>query len=182
MLEELNILEIVVGRLDRKSVPYMVTGSVAMNYYAEPRMTRDIDIVIELERKDAETIYNLFKDDFYVSLDVIEQEIEIRGMFSIIHLEEIVKIDFIIRKESGYRELEFSRRRKVKIDDFEAYIVSPEDLILSKLFWAKDSHSELQLNDVKNLLQENVDMDYVEKWAKELEIDDLLLEVLNEGY
>ena len=115
MLEELNILKIVAGRLNKKAVPYMVTGSVAMNYYAEPRMTRDIDMVVELEQKDAKTIYNLFSDDFYISLDVIEQEIEIRGIFSIIHLEEIVKIDFIIRKESEYRELEFNRRRKVKM-------------------------------------------------------------------
>jgi len=182
MQEEQKILEIVVSRLDRKSMRYMITGSVAMNYYAEPRMTRDTDIVIELGREDAETIYNLFCDDFYVNLDVIEQEIENKGIFSIIHFEEVVKIDFIIRKESEYRKLEFNRRKKVKIDDIETYIVSIEDLILSKLFWARDSHSELQLNDVKNLLQEEVDMAYVEKWTKELEVVDLLLEALNEGY
>jgi len=42
----------------------------------------------------------------------------------------------------------------VTVDDQDLYVVSPEDLILSKLEWAKDSRSEVQLNDVRNLLKD----------------------------
>jgi hypothetical protein len=64
----------------------------------------------------------------------------------------VIKVDFIVRKQDEYRRVEFERRQKVAILDFTTCIVSKEDLIISKLWWAKDSHSELQLGDVKNLL------------------------------
>ena len=48
MLNEIDILRDICGRLDSLQIPYMLTGSMAMNYYAVPRMTRDIDLVIAL--------------------------------------------------------------------------------------------------------------------------------------
>jgi hypothetical protein len=61
-------------------------------------------------------------------------------------------VDFIIRKDQEYRLAEFKRRKKITIADFTTYIVSIEDLIISKLNWMRDSDSELQKNDVKSLL------------------------------
>ena len=58
------------------------------------------------------------------------------------------------------------------------WIVSKEDLILSKLYWAKDSHSEFQLRDVKNLLASGYDTAYLEDWSRRLGLHDLLAEVL----
>ena len=48
MNDQLDVLREIVERLDRAGIACMVSGSTALNYYAEPRMTRDIDIVIEL--------------------------------------------------------------------------------------------------------------------------------------
>ena len=59
---------------------------------------------------------------------------------------------------------EFGRRRDIGIEDFQTTIISREDLILSKLSWAKDSVSEMQLRDVSNLLVENCDTDYLRRW------------------
>jgi hypothetical protein len=53
-------------------------------------------------------------------------------------------------------------------------LVSREDLILSKLAWARDSGSELQLRDVRALLTDTVDQDYLQRWAQELEVSHLL--------
>jgi hypothetical protein len=75
-------------------------------------------------------------------------------MFNLIHDEYIIKIDFVVRKDTPYRRRAFSRRKKVTVDDQDLYVVAPEDLILSKLEWAKDSRSEVQLNDVRNLLKD----------------------------
>ena len=66
MNEELEVLDYITHALHNAKIEYMLTGSVAANYYAEPRMTRDIDIVIELQDKDVETITQLFQDDFYI--------------------------------------------------------------------------------------------------------------------
>ena len=176
MINEFKVLKDVVTRLNKNKIPYMLSGSIAMNYYSEPRMTRDIDIVVEIES--AEKFYNLFKKNFYIDLEMIKDSILNKKMFNIIHLGEIIKIDFMVRKDSEFRKTEFRRRRKVKIGNLEIFIVSIEDLVLSKLVWAKDNHSEIQLKDVKNLLREKVDMEYIKKWAGVLLINNLLNEVL----
>ena len=48
MQNELDIVRDVSVKLDSASIGYMLTGSMAMNYYAQPRMTRDIDVVVAL--------------------------------------------------------------------------------------------------------------------------------------
>ena len=177
MNEELSVLKIVATRLRQANIPYMVSGSIAANFYGHPRMTRDVDIIIELTFEDIPKFYRLFEDDFYVDETMIHEAIGYHSMFNIIHNETVIKVDFIIRKDTPYRRLEFNRKCLMKIDDFEVFVASLEDLILSKLYWAKDSQSELQLNDVKILIRENrdqLDENYLDKWANQLQIIHLL--------
>ena len=182
MNEELEVLKKVTLCLYESGIAYMITGSIAMNYYAFPRMTRDIDIVIEMQKKDIPIIVDLFKDDFYVDRDSIVEAVNKHRMFNIIHNEYVIKVDFIVRKLSEYRQVEFQRRQQIKIDDVSMWIVSLEDLILSKLWWSKDSLSEMQIADVKNLLYSanNIDNAYIGKWAGKMNLGDILNGVINE--
>ena len=100
------------------------------------------------------------------------------SIFNLIHQESVIKVDCIIRKSSQYRRAEFERRQKISIHNFATFIVSKEDLIISKLSWAKDSHSEVQLGDVRNLLATGYDTDYLQRWTRELGLDTLLRECL----
>ena len=179
MSEELDILKSVCQRLKNAHIPYMITGSIAANFYAVPRMTRDIDIVIEVERQDATRLWGIFKDDFYIDEGSVREAIERRDMFNIIHNERVIKIDFIVRKDTPYRKLEFKRRQKIQIEGAGISVVRIEDLILSKLFWAKDSLSEIQLGDVRNLLAtaKDVDFRYLEKWIHPLDLEDVYQKV-----
>ena len=154
MLSELKIFRDVIEKLNNNNIPYMISGSVAMNYYAIPRMTRDIDIIIEI--KNIKAFYGTFKKDYYINQEMVSAAVKHQQMFNIIHLKEVIKIDFIIRKNTEYRKTEFERRKKVEIDGMGVFIVSIEDLIISKLLCGKDSHSELQIRDVKNLLKEKL--------------------------
>jgi hypothetical protein len=179
MSDELEILELVTGRLDAAGFAYMVSGSVAMSFYAQPRMTRDVDIVVELHPQDAARLSALFVADFYCDVEDVRQAIAHQGLFNLVHLERSLKVDMIVRKDLPYRTEEFARRRRVEVLGVPLWVVSPEDLVLSKLFWAKDSHSELQLRDVRNLLSSVADLDlgYVGRWAQSLGVADLLAEV-----
>jgi predicted nucleotidyltransferase len=179
MTDELDILKLVAARLGAAGIPYMVSGSMAMNYYAQPRMTRDIDIVIELDAGNVDRVAALFAPDFLCEVEAVREAVRRRGMFNVIHGESIVKVDFIVRKDSAYRLEEFARRRSVDVGGVTVSMVSAEDLLLSKLHWAKDSRSELQLNDARNLIESVPDLDWshVEKWAKDLSVSDLLAEV-----
>jgi hypothetical protein len=177
MQNELDIIRDVSAKLDSAGIGYMLTGSMAMNYYAQPRMTRDIDVVVALRPADAAQVVQLFSADYYVSREAVDSSIAHQSLFNLIHNESVIKVDCIVRKQNEYRLAEFNRRQRIKIENFETWIVSKEDLILSKLFWAKDSHSELQLRDVKNLVSTGCDRDYIERWTSELGVANLWQEV-----
>lgn len=174
MSAELEVLQDAVSRLEGAEIPYMLTGSIALSYYAEPRMTRDVDLVVELAGRDPKSIVSLFVPDYYVSEDDVGRAIAGRTMFNVLHLGQVVKLDFIVRKDTPYRRGEFERRSRVGLPGFEAWIVSREDLILSKLAWARESGSELQMRDVRALLAANVDEAYLRSCAMELSVDELL--------
>ena len=146
---------------------------MAMNYYARPRMTRDIDVVIAIAPEDVHRLAASFRPSYYVSEESIRESIMHESIFNLIHEDTVIKVDCIIRKKSEYRRMEFDRRQRISILDFTTFIVSKEDLIISKLFWAKDSHSEIQLGDVKNLLATGYDAAYLQRWTRELGLDNL---------
>jgi hypothetical protein len=179
MSEELDVLKAVTRRLTTADIPYMVTGSIAANFYAVPRMTRDIDIVMELSERDVDRVIGLFQDDFYIEREAVQRAVSERGMFNIIHNRYVIKVDFVVRKETEYRREEFTRRRLVSVEGNEFCIVAPEDLILSKLEWAQDTHSEAQLADVRNLLGcvEGLDRSYLARWSSRLGLESLYREV-----
>ena len=177
-MNEIDIVRDISHRFEQADIAYMLTGSMAMNYYAQPRMTRDIDIVIAIEPKDVGRVAALFRPDYYVSEKSIRESVVHESIFNLIHQQSVIKVDCIVRKSSGYRQREFERRQKISILDFTTFIVSKEDLIISKLFWAKESHSEIQLGDVRNLLAVGYDAAYLQHWTRELGLDNLLEECL----
>ncbi len=175
--DELTVLKLVANRLEAAGMAYMVTGSIAMAAYARPRMTRDIDLVLELGEADVPVLLRLFSPDFLVNEEESRQAAKGRGMFNLIHSESIVKVDCIVRKEHPYRREEFRRRRRLELAGQALWVVSPEDLILSKLVWMRDSRSELQMRDITALIRDpNLDMPYLQRWAAELDVAGLLAE------
>jgi len=179
MDEQLEFMKLIAFRLDSASIPYMMTGSMAMAIYSMPRMTRDIDLVVEVTPIDVDKIINIFSEDCYIDQDSVMQAVSTHGMFNIIHNNWMVKADFIIRKNEDYRKEEFARRQKINIEDMAISVVAAEDLILSKLIWGKRSQSELQLRDVCQMVSTVPDLDwkYMQNWADVLGVDDLLREV-----
>jgi len=172
---ELDVLRDVSQRLESAGIAFMLTGSVAMNYYARPRMTRDIDLA--LASAQADSFLRLFVADYYVDRLAFANAIVERSMFNLIHNETIIKVDCILLKSDAHRQEEFARRKQIRLGDFQTWIVTREDLILSKLHLAKESRSELQLRDVKNLLGPECDATYLGSRAEALGLDELLKEL-----
>jgi len=105
----------------------MLTGSVAMNYYAQPRMTRDIDLVVSLNETQAEAVFRLFEREYYLDRQSVAHAVSRRGMFNLIHNDAVIKVDCVVLKPNAYRQEEFARRRQINLGDFETWIVSRED-------------------------------------------------------
>ena len=174
MSVELEMVRDVSDRLNRAGIPFMLTGSMAMTAYSEPRMTRDLDVVIEAQPEDAARLIAAFEPEYYIDAEAVARALRTERMFNVIHQEWIFKVDCIVRKSAPYRLEEFARRQRLTIGDTETWVVSKEDLILSKLCWGRESRSEYQARDVRNLLQTGCDRDYVTKWAAELGVQDYL--------
>lgn len=176
MDEQLTFLLWLAERLDEAGIAYMVTGSVALAAYATPRMTRDIDVVVEIDANDVDAIVETFAGECFLEADSIRRAALEPGMFNIIHNDSIIKADFIVKKDDAYRATEFERRRAITVEGRKVVFVAPEDLILSKLIWGRESGSELQTRDVRALLDavEDLDLEYLERWAGELGVGESL--------
>ena len=180
-----RILKDCTDRFERLGIDYMLTGSMAMVAYAMMRMTNDIDIVLEVNSRHAEKIINGFEPDYYVPHQRVRDAISRKLMFNVLHQETLVKIDCVMRKDNEFQKVAFSHRKKINYSGFDLWIIGKEDLILSKLIWAKESRSEMQMRDVASMIRNGFDEDYVRSWAKKLDIESILEEciiLLGENY
>lgn len=164
----------VLERLESLDLRWYVTGSWSLGVYAEPRMTRDIDVVIDAPRADYETaIRAAFEPDFLVNDPI---DLGGRWMGGLIHKREIVRVDLMLGRSDPWARSAMDRRRRIDHPDLGAiWNSSPEDLILAKLEWSEGT-SELQLRDVASLIRLVGDLDwpYLERYAALLGIGERL--------
>jgi len=157
----------------------MLSGSMAMTAYTEPRFTKDFDFVVHLKPTDIPFMINFFKEGYYYDEQSMIDATKHNGMFNIIDHKSNYKADFVILKDEPFRQMEFKRRRKIDFLDGEVYVVSAEDLFLSKLIWIQELQSPLQIEDLKLLWKINdLDREYIRNWINTLKLNtfDLLME------
>lgn len=176
----IKILHDFADRIERLKINYMLTGSMAMLKYSVYRYTADVDVVVRPESRDAAKIIEAFEPDYYVLHSSVVRAIDSRRMFNVIHQETAFKVDCVMKKTSEFHLNVFNRRQRLHFYCREIWIITKENLILSKLWRAKDNHSEKQLTDVKNLRRNEVAADYIEDWAQKLNVLDLLHQCLAE--
>lgn len=165
----------VVAALERALIPYMVTGSFASSAHGEVRGTRDIDIVIAPTADQLRVFIAQFPDDRYYAdefdaLDALEHD----SQFNVIDFDSSWKADLIIRKRRDFSRVEFDRRRSHVINGIDVYLATPEDVVIAKLEWAKIGESERQIEDVAGVIATqglNLDRSYVERWVRELGLE-----------
>ena len=172
-MELSDLLERVVGVLERLRVPYLVTGSVAAMAYGEPRLTNDIDIVAGLKSTDIPAFVREFPpEEFYVSEDAARDAVLRRSQFNVIHSHSGSKIDVIIQKDTPFDRSRFARTRTIlSAKRIGAKFASPEDVILKKLEYYREGGSEKHLRDIAGMLRisaEEIDRHYIEQWAATL--------------
>jgi hypothetical protein len=187
--QELIILEGFADILERLGIDYAVGGSMASSVYGKVRFTQDADITVEPFMSQAEKLFELLKPQYYISKEAMYQALRQHSSFNVIHLESAFKIDVFIRKDTSFEKQLISRRRLLKLSDSPAKpfsVISPEDIILLKLQWYRDTghSSERQWDDVIGVLKvqaDKLDFQYLKKWAGILGINDLLEKAVSGG-
>lgn len=150
----------------------MLTGSFASAYYGSPRSTQDIDLVIAATPAELRTfVQSLPTDRYYADVNAALQAHKNESMFNVIDMKSGWKIDLIIRKSRDFSQEEFNRRQRVNVKDVPLFVASAEDVVISKLEWAKRAQSHRQIEDAAGILklrQESLDHQYLGKWIERL--------------
>jgi hypothetical protein len=180
--ENEEVIERLADVLDSLGVRYAVGGSVASALYGTVRFTRDADISVEPFSHVVDRLYELLQDEFYISREAMEEALRSHGSFNVIHFETAFKIDLFVRGTSEFEGRLWERRHMLRLSDAssrEVSVVSPEDIILLKLSWFRQTGctSERQWDDVLGVLavQGNaLDFEYLTTSARELGLKELL--------
>jgi len=183
MNKQQDFLKRIIEKLKAAEISYMISGSLGSSFHGKPRTTNDVDIVIEVDEKKLIAFVHSLGDGYYVSEDAVRKALLNTATFNIVDFSSGYKADIIVKKKRAFSREEFERRKPVEMLDENFYIVSAEDSILSKLEWAQKGESERQFNDAVGVAEVqwgNLDIDYLKKWAKELDLVALLDRLLTE--
>lgn len=186
--QDIAVLEKLIEVFDRLNIAYVIGGSIASSVYGEVRFTQDADITVEPFGLVAERLFDELKGDFYISNDAMNEALQSKSSFNVIHLETAFKIDIFIRQESEFQKQLLLRSRKLQLKNSSRtfVFVSPEDIILLKLDWYRqsDCSSERQLSDVLGVLavqREHLDFNYLRGWAAKMGLSELLQKAVSEA-
>jgi hypothetical protein len=154
--QELNsFFATIIQTLEQLQIPYMVAGGFAAIFYGEPRLTIDIDIVVDINPTHIDPLVNAFPfPDYYLSEESMRDSIRRRFPFNVIQTATAAKVDLIPLPDDVFSRVAFSRRQKMVFNQAgaEAYFISAEDIVLAKLFAFEQTGSDKHLRDVKGVL------------------------------
>ncbi len=177
-----EILYKVIQLFEKYKIDYMISGSFASNLHGVPRATFDADIVIKIDTESLKKFSDEVSNDFYVEIESADDIIKNRKIFNVIHYDTGFKIDLIPIKKREFSEVEFHRRQMVDFMGMKCWFSSAEDTLLTKLEWAKMGNSERQFQDALGIVKvqsDKLDWVYLNKWAKELGVLELLEKTRN---
>jgi len=182
------VLEQLTEVLDKLNIAYVIGGSMASSAYGAVRFTQDADITVEPVGLIAEKLFDVLKDDFYISKEAMFEALKNRSSFNVIHFATAFKIDIFIRAENEFQRQMLVRSRKMRLgaSNKEVSFVSPEDIILLKLDWYRQSEyaSQRQWSDVQGVLAAQaalLDFEYLKNWAGKLGLTELLTRAISES-
>lgn len=174
--------------LEQAAVEYMVVGSLASSVHGLPRATRDADLVVLINPQQVKRLAAMLRLKFYMSEEAALDAIRHNASFNAIHEETFYQVDMFVMRPTPFNRMQFERRVAIEVDPergISMLFQSAEDTILSKLDWFRKGRevSERQWQDVMGILRaqgEELDLDYLRRWAANLGIDDLLQRALEE--
>ncbi len=166
------------GKLTEAGIPHMVVGSFASSFHGIPRSSQDLDLVIDPGADSLQRfLASLPPAEYYADADAALDALRRRGQFNVIDMATAWKADLIVRKARAFSVQEMGRRTEAELLGAQVFVASAEDTLIAKLEWAGlGGGSELQLRDASGIVQlraGDLDRAYIERWIKELGLEDL---------
>jgi hypothetical protein len=168
-------------RLNRANLTYLLTGSMASNFWGIPRTTHDLDFVIQLPPSAISKMIEAFGGDFFLDEAAVRAAYNPPFQFNAIDKRSTLKVDFWLPRPTPFEQEMFARRRRETLFDEPAWIATAEDVLLHKLYWNQITPSGRQLGDAAGIAviqQKMLDLTYLRRWAKEIGVVSTLEDVL----
>ena len=183
-MRQREVLKQVLTALRRVGAEYALTGSYASTYWGVPRSTHDIDILARMDADQLVALAALLGEDYYADAEAMVQALSDTRHCNIIHLDSGVKVDVWLAQESGYDETRLTRRVAPEPAHAEVFVLSAEDVILSKLLWMQQGAGERHRHDILGILRTQdsaLDLDYLRSMGADLGVAEALVALLQQS-
>lgn len=177
-MPQTDFFSLFTDRLNTLGVRYMVVGSVAGMMYGEPRLTLDVDIVLELPLAAAEKLCELFPiEEFYCPpVEVIRVELSRaqRGHFNLIHHDTGSKADMYLGGRDLLHAWAMNHAVKTDVEGHLVWFAPPEYVIIGKLQYFREGRSQKHLHDIRGILRvsgDRIDRPWLDARVAELGLE-----------
>lgn len=156
-MPEASLFLLFTSKLNHLGVRYMVTGSVAMIIYGEPRLTHDVDLIVVLDRERIARLPEAFPlSEFYcppAEAIAVEAARDLGGHFNIIHHETGFKADMFLSGSDPFHAWGLERACRLDVGGDSLVVAPPEYVIVRKLEYFRNGGSEKHLRDIQSMLE-----------------------------
>lgn len=166
---------------DELQIPYALMGGMAVAIHGIPRPTHDLDFTVSLSRDRLHDFYSTVERLGYTLPDAMRTGWvdNVSGM-PLIRVQQWaagrnIDVDLFLA-ESKYQETLLTRHQRVIVEGIEAWVVSPEDLIILKLIAGRPR----DIGDILDILmaQGSLDASYLRHWSEHFGLTERLDETL----
>ena len=150
-----EFLAYLIETLERLQIPYMIVGGFAAILYGEPRLTIDVDIVVDLKPEQVGPLVMAFPiSDYYISEEGVRDSVERRYPFNIIQPSTGAKIDLVPLTGDPLTRRAFQRRQRMTYGEEgrSAWFISAQDIVIAKLVAYRQTGSDKHLRDARGVL------------------------------
>jgi hypothetical protein len=162
----------VVDVLERLGIPYMVVGGFAAIFYGEPRLTLDVDIVVDIKWEHIHPFVAAFPiPNYYLSEEGIRDSLQRRYPFNVIQPSTGAKVDLVPLPRDSFTLAAFQRRQRMEYDreGHTAFFITPEDIVLAKLIAFRETGSDKHLRDARGVVMSQwgtLDLEAIRRGAR----------------
>jgi len=172
-----DLLDRFAAPFQRLGLPYMITGGAAAIVYGEPRLTNDLDLVVQMTSDDAVRVAAaLAAEDTYVPpVEVLEIEAgrRVHGHFNVIHGPSSLRADVYVAGDDPLHAWGLARRRELRLTNSVVVIAAPEYVIVRKLQYAGMGGGDRHLRDIRRMLDRSlvpIDRDEIAEYARRISV------------
>jgi hypothetical protein len=155
----------VIEALNRAGIPHMLVGAFSRNAYAPPRSTYDADIVVALAGGSLRSVVDVLGADFKLESQAGFETNTGTLRDTLVHTDAQFSVELFHLSQDAHDQERFGRRRATSFDGEQTCIPTPEDVIITKLRWARRK----DLDDVGDILRfveaASLDWDYLHRWV-----------------